>query len=40
MGVVFFQKQFRKIYNEKYGKNYSNQYYVIKKDFIKDAIIH
>ena len=31
MGVVFFQKQkVRKLYNEKYQKTYSNQYYVIK----------
>ena len=40
MGVLFFQKQrVRNLYNAKYQKTYSNQYYVLKNDFIKDTII-
>ena len=36
MRVVFYQKQMiRKIYNAKYQKTYSNQYYVLKNDYIK-----
>ena len=35
MGVVFFQKKIRKIYNEKYQKTYSDRYYVLKNDYIK-----
>ena len=40
MGVVFFQKQkVRKLYNLKYQIFYSNQYYVLKNDHIKDTRI-
>ena len=40
MGVVFFQKQkFRKLYNTKYQKTYSNQYYVLNNDYIKGTRI-
>ena len=36
---VFPKQKFRKLYNEKYQKNYSNQYYVLKHDHIKDTRI-
>ena len=40
-GVVFFQtKKVRKIYNAKYQKTYSNRYYVLDDDTVKDTIIH
>ena len=38
-GVFFFPKTVRRIYNSKYQLNYSNQYYVIKNDYIKDKRI-
>ena len=39
MGVVFFKQKVRKRYNEKYQKTYSNRYYVLKNDYIKDTIL-
>ena len=39
MGVVFFQKKFRNLYYTKYQKTYSNRYYVIKNDYIKETRI-
>ena len=40
MGVLFFQKkQVRNEYNKKYQKTYSNRYYVLKYDYIKDKRI-
>ena len=37
MGVFFFKV--RKLYNAKYQKTYSNRYYVLKNDHIKDKRI-
>ena len=37
--VVFPKQKVRNIYNAKYQKTYSNQYYVLKHDFIKDTRI-
>ena len=39
MGVLFFQKKVRNQYNAKHQKNYSNWYYVLKNDYIKDTWI-
>ena len=36
---VFPKQKFRKKYNAEYQKNYSNRYYVLKNDYIKDTII-
>ena len=39
--VVFFPEQkVRNIYNVKHQKTYSNRYYVLKSDYIKDTRIH
>ena len=38
-GVVFFSKKVWKIYNSKYQHTYSDRYYVIKNDYIKDTRI-
>ena len=38
-GVVFPKQKVRNIYNEKYQKTYSNLYYVLKYDYIKDKRI-
>ena len=36
MGVVFYKKKtIRNIYNAKYWKAYSNQYYVLENDYVK-----
>ena len=37
---VFPKKQVRKMYNSKYQLTYSNIYYVMKNDYIKDTRIH
>ena len=34
---VFPKQKVRKLYNEKYQKTYSNRYYILKKDYIKDT---
>ena len=39
MGVVFFPKKVRTLYNSKYKKTSSNRYYVLKSDYIKDTRI-
>ena len=39
MEVVFFQKNVRKLYNEKYKAKYSNWNYVFDRDYIKDTRI-
>ena len=36
---VFSKQRVRNQYNAKYQKNYSNRYYVLKKDYIKDTRI-
>ena len=36
---VFPKQKVINLYNSKYQKNYSNQYYVLKKDYIKDTRI-
>ena len=36
---VFPKQKVRNIYNAKYQKTYSNQYYVLKNDYIKDKRI-
>ena len=39
MEVVSFQKKVGKLNNDKYQKTYSNRYYVLKSDYIKDTRI-
>ena len=38
-GSGILTKKVRKLYNVKYQKTYSNRYYVLKNDFIKDTRI-
>ena len=36
---VFPKQKIRKLYNEKYHETYSNIYYVLKNDYLKDTRI-
>ena len=37
--VLFLNNNFRNIYNAEYQNTYSNRYYVLKNDYIKDTRI-